>query len=364
MLSRAAQEAPGFVRSLRDHALRLLDGAGVVGASLRLRSVLSLPWLTVLCYHRTAEPIVAEDIDGEVVDATPAQFDAQLRSLGQHFRFVSLDEVLGATRGRPLPPNPLLISFDDGYRNCLETSLPILARHGVPAAFFIPTLHVGERRLFWWDHIAWILRHSSRELVELDFPRPLRLSLAGGTDEAHRELTLLVKRTRGLDLPRFLEALERAAGVSLGREEERRLVDRDLLDWDGVRALERAGMGIGSHTHSHRVLQTLDERELELELAGSRHELERQLGRPVRSIAYPVGYSIAGEQHLRRAVRDGGYELGFSCRAGVHPTRGGDPLDVPRLLMEKTYDAQAFTALTALPPLAPHTTIDAGWSAA
>jgi peptidoglycan/xylan/chitin deacetylase (PgdA/CDA1 family) len=364
MLSRPAQEAQGFVRSLRDQALRLLDGAGVVGASLRLRSILSLPWLTVLCYHRTAEPIVAGELDDAVVDATPAQFDAQLRRLGQHFRFVSLDEVVDATRGGPLPPNPLLLSFDDGYRNCLETSLPILERHGVPAAFFIPTMHVGERRMFWWDHIAWVLRRTTRELLELDHPRPLRLVLSGGTDEAHRTLTTLVKRTKGLDIERFLDGLETAAGVALGRDEERRVADRDLLDWDGVRALERAGMGIGSHTHSHRVLQTLHEPELELELAGSRRELERQLGRPVRSIAYPVGYPIARDERIRRAVRDAGYDVGFSCRAGVHPTRVGDPLDVPRLLMEKDHDAQAFSALTALPSLAPRTTIDAGWSPA
>lgn len=352
------------MRSLRDHALRLLDGAGVVGASLRLRSMLSLPWLTVLCYHRTAEPIVAEDLDDAVVDATPAQFDAQLSRLGRHFRFVSLDEVVDATRGRPLPPNPLLLTFDDGYRNCLETSLPILERHGVPAAFFIPTLHVGERRMFWWDHIAWVLRRTSREVLELEHPRPMRLALRGGGDDAHRVLTALVKHTKGLDIERFLEGLEKASGVTLGRDEERRVVDRDLLDWDGVRALERAGMSIGSHTHSHRVLQTLHEPELELELAGSRRELERQLGRVVRSIAYPVGYPISGDEKVRRAVREAGYELGFSCRAGVYPSRGGDPLDVPRLLMEKDYDAQAFTALTALPSLAPRTTIDAGWSEA
>jgi peptidoglycan/xylan/chitin deacetylase (PgdA/CDA1 family) len=352
------------VRSLRDHALRLLDGAGVVGASLRLRSMLSLPWLTVLCYHRTAEPIVAGEMDDAVVDATPAQFDAQLRGLGRHFRFVSLDEVVGAMRGSPLPPNPLLLTFDDGYRDCLETSLPILQRHGVPAAFFIPTLHVGERRMFWWDRIAWVLRHSTREVLELEHPRPMRIAALGrgrrGAPHTH-DAREAYQGPRHRAVP---VGLEKAARVTIDRDDERRVVDRALLDWDGVRALERAGMGIGSHTHSHRVLQTVHDQELELELAGSRRELERQLGRPVRAIAYPVGYGIARDEQLRRAVRDAGYEVGFSCRAGVHPSRGGDPLDVPRLLMEKDYDAQAFTALTALPSLAPRTTIDAGWSAA
>jgi peptidoglycan/xylan/chitin deacetylase (PgdA/CDA1 family) len=341
----------------------MLDGAGLVDAARGLRRAVGMPWLTVLCYHRTAEPITAGEVDDEVVDATPAQFDAQLDTLARAFRFVSLAEVEAAVHGASLPPNPLLVTFDDAYRDCVEVSLPILQRHGVPAAFFVPTMHVGERRLFWWDHLAWVLRHSTRERLELDYPRPSAFTLPDLDGRVHEALTMIVKQHVGLDLDRFVEGVERAAGIGLPRDEERRIVDRDLLDWDGVRALADAGMGVGSHTHSHRVLQTLAPDALERELGGSRRELERRLGRAVRSIAYPVGYPVAGSRSIRDAVRAAGYELGFSCRAGVQPLRGGDPLDVPRLLMEKRYDAQTFAGMTLLPALAPRTTIDLGWAA-
>ena len=61
------------------------------------------------------------------------------------------------------------------------------------------------------------------------------------------------------------------------------------MTWDDVRALAGAGMDIESHTRTHRVLDTLDRDQLRDELVGSRRDLEAQLGRPIRAIAYPVG---------------------------------------------------------------------------
>src|SRR6185436_8186185 len=106
-----------------------------------------------------------------------------------------------------------------------------------------------------------------------------------------------------------------------------------------VRALARAGMDVESHGKHHRVLQTLHADALDDELTGSRTELEAQLGRPVRAIAYPVGRRIAREARIRDALAAAGYRLGMSNKTGVNrlwplPLRGVlpvDPFDVRRL---------------------------------
>jgi hypothetical protein len=47
--------------------------------------------------------------------------------------------AVAALRQGSLPPRSLSITFDDGYRDNAEVALPLLARYGIPATFFIST---------------------------------------------------------------------------------------------------------------------------------------------------------------------------------------------------------------------------------
>ncbi|MFE9775464.1 polysaccharide deacetylase family protein [Streptomyces sp. NPDC005931] len=40
---------------------------------------------------------------------------------------------------RPLPPRPVLVTFDDGYEGVHRHALPVLAKHGFPATLFVST---------------------------------------------------------------------------------------------------------------------------------------------------------------------------------------------------------------------------------
>jgi len=344
----------------------MLGGLGVVDAALALRGKAGLPWLTTLCYHRTADLPPTEELDGGIVDASPAQFEQQIAFLAEHFSFVGPAEVADFLhRKKPLPKNPVLITFDDGYKECLTVSTPILARYGAKATFFIPTQFVTERKMFWWDRFAWVLKRAKPGRFRLSYPHSIELDVSStaALHRSHKTLTDLVKKRRGLDLARLHESLQEAARVELAAEDERRMIDRVLMTWSDIEAMVAAGMDIGSHSHSHRVLQTLELREYDSELTGSRRELEERLNVPVTSIAYPVGYPLNGERDLRQAVRDAGYELGFSCRAGVLPFGSNplaakpDALDVPRILMDISYDLQQFTAMTSVPLLAPRSSV-------
>jgi peptidoglycan/xylan/chitin deacetylase (PgdA/CDA1 family) len=98
--------------------------------------------LVVLMYHKV------NDVDGNTVTVTPTKFDeqmAQLRELG--YTVVSLDHVIAHyLDGAALPPNAVLITFDDGYLDNLENAAPILQRYGYPAVLFAPIAYLGVRR--------------------------------------------------------------------------------------------------------------------------------------------------------------------------------------------------------------------------
>jgi peptidoglycan/xylan/chitin deacetylase (PgdA/CDA1 family) len=293
--------------------------------------------LTILCYHRVDDPAKL-DLDPDMVDATPEEFDAQLVYLRRHFRPISLDELLAARRARrPLPADSVLVTFDDGYRDNHDYALPILARHGIKALFFITTGFVTERRVFWWDRIALILRRSQRPRVRIEYPEPdeLDLSTAESRTQAIKRMNRVVKDCYGLDLERFLDGLADACGVVWSLDEDRALAERSLMSWKEVRALRAAGMDIGSHTSGHRVLQTLKPDQLVVELAGSRAKLEQEIGEPITTIGYPVGRSIRAFDGVRRAIVNAGYELGFTTVPGVVRPERDDPFDLHRMSVDR-----------------------------
>lgn len=332
----------------------VVDSVGLTRMVLAMRRIMS-PWITTLTYHRVARPDDAAMLDDGVVDVAPAQLDRQLAFLTQWFSPIGIGDLCAFVRGsRRLPPNPLLVTFDDGYRDNHDVALPILAKHGVRATFFVATDYVDRRRMYWWDRVSLVIKRSPRERLELSYPFEEELSIAGpqGRRQAIRRALRIVKDVPGLDLERFIEELERAAAVSLSYAEERTIVDLTVMTWNHVLALRAAGMDVQSHTHTHRVLQTLPRTEIDRELRVSRQILEEVLGEPVRAISYPVGRSLAHAPDVLQAVRDAGYELGFSNGTGVNRTTCFKPLDAKRISLDIAMPDPFFRAVLALPWLA------------
>jgi peptidoglycan/xylan/chitin deacetylase (PgdA/CDA1 family) len=344
---------------LRGVAGRIARGTGIVRGAVALRRWTGRGRLAAFCYHRVGDagsPCVREP---SLVDATAEGFEEELDALTAHFRFVSLEEVVAFVRGAGrLPPSPALLTFDDGYVEVRDVAWPILKRRGIAAALFVPTELVTARRMFWWDRLARALSRAAAPRISVEHGA-LRLDLDPNAPASLDRLTEVVKRTRGLEVARFVEDVERAAQAPFSAEDERAEVDASLLDWPAIRSLSDEGLAIGSHTATHRVLQTLLPEAWRAELEGSRRELEARLDKPAPAIAYPVGYRVVGNAPLRAAVAEAGYALGLTCHAGTaRLDRSLDALDVPRFLAHRGLTGSDLVTYGALPSLAPRTSVD------
>lgn len=333
----------------RDLATELLAASGLGDGLLRARQLVHLPLLTVLTYHRLGAPDPAFELDPGTLDSDPTTFELHLDAIESHFHLLRLDDLLRHRYGKPLPPNPLLLTFDDGYRDNVDVVLPILRRRGLSAAFFIATGFPGAGKLYWWDRVALILRRCRRDPVVLREPLALTLEPVRDLQGAIDGLLRQIKRARGLDLDRLFAELSRATGVRLDEEEERAIAARTVMTWDEVRALADAGMDLGSHSHSHRVMSTLSSEEVLADLRRSREVLARELGRPPRALAYPVGHPLTRRE--RSVIARSGFELGFTNATGVAETWRLDPLQIPRMAMDRELDRRRFRALLAVPYL-------------
>jgi peptidoglycan/xylan/chitin deacetylase (PgdA/CDA1 family) len=95
------------------------------------------------------------------------------------------------------------------------------------------------------------------------------------------------------------------------------------MSWDELREHADRGLRIGSHTVSHPHLTRVSDAELGRELDDSKGEIEAELGRPCRELAYPYGEQ---DERVRAAARRAGYERAYALRG-----RKGDPYALPRV---------------------------------
>lgn len=301
--------------------------------------------LAVFNYHRIRPDgeRTAGLFDDGVFGPTVSTFERQVDWLRRRTRLLSEEELAqAAASGRAPEGLSAMITFDDGYRDNFTLAVPVLQRLGVPALFFIPTQAIEERRLGWWDLIAYLLKRADRPTVSLD---ELQFDLRRRPRAvAIREAQRFMKTQPATATASWLDRLAEACEVPMP---DAALQDGELMTWDQVRRLAQFGFGVGSHTHTHRVLATLEAEEQEEELRHSKAVLERQLGRRIRCLAYPVGGYAHFTRHTQDLAARCGYELGFSFNTSINRWEAFEPFDVKRI--EGPHDLSLMAAATALP---------------
>ncbi len=82
----------------------------------------------ILMYHYVSVPPPDADIYRLDLSVTPQQFAQHIAWLAQNgFTSISLDDLYRAlTDGYPLPPKPVILTFDDGYADAYTNAFPVL----------------------------------------------------------------------------------------------------------------------------------------------------------------------------------------------------------------------------------------------
>jgi len=95
----------------------------------------------ILMYHYLSAPPPEADAIRLDLSVGPDQFESHLAYLRQAgYETISFKQLgFALSQGAALPPKPIIISFDDGYRDQYENAFPLLRQYGYSAAFFIFT---------------------------------------------------------------------------------------------------------------------------------------------------------------------------------------------------------------------------------
>ncbi len=110
--------------------------------------------IPILMYHYISVPPPDADIYRRDLSVTPANFEQQLRYLIDNgYTTITLkDLVYHLTLGYPLPERPVILTFDDGYRDNFLHAYRLLRRFDSVGTFFIVTGFIDENRS---EYLTW-----------------------------------------------------------------------------------------------------------------------------------------------------------------------------------------------------------------
>jgi len=119
----------------------------------------------ILMYHYINTPPPNADAIRRDLSVPPERFREHLAYLkSQGYQTITLhDLVYALTRGTPLPPKPIILTFDDGYEDNYTNAFPILQEFGYIGTFFIITNNpdTGRPGYMSWDQLREMYAFSS-----------------------------------------------------------------------------------------------------------------------------------------------------------------------------------------------------------
>jgi peptidoglycan/xylan/chitin deacetylase (PgdA/CDA1 family) len=309
-----------FYKTLLCHAL-YFSGVAFIAGLWRPRGA------AVLLYHSVAPRGVFHDNRMSLED-----FEAQVRFLKRKFEIVPMSRVLECLRKkRPVPRKWIVLTFDDGYKDNAGPALSVLRKNQAPASFYAVTDVVKGGKTFFYDDIQDILdRVPEKEVAVVLNGHPKKFVLSGKNrkDDAALRMVLAVRQRHERERAAFVEHLR--AACRMPRRSEGAEAPSLYMTESDVRALDAAGMEVGSHTHSHANLAAVPPEDFQTEIFESKRDLETCLGKPVLGFAYPFGKRRNFNDRVKKAVGEAGYGYAVTTEFG-RVTQDSDLYALPRI---------------------------------
>ena len=279
----------------------------------------SKPCLTILYYHQ----------------ASTGDLRSHWSYLRRHYRIVHLEKGLEELKmldkkdvqrkdRRPL----LALTFDDGYYDNYTHAFPLACELQIPIMIFLIPGHMESGNSYWWTNRLIRLAQVDQVTFEehtyhLDCQEECK-ALGQIIDARFSQYTSSIERQKFV--ASLYEILEVPSSVVLKEQ------PIPLLTWVQVREMQESGwVSFSAHTVHHPKLADLaNPVEVQCEVEECRAMLEKELGHPVRTFAYPFG-SI-GDYGLY-AVKQAGYDWAVTTVPGVN-TCQTDPYQLRRRKMD------------------------------
>lgn len=304
--------------------------AVVKSGALRALAHSKPPAAVILAYHSVRdEPREDADWIGPGITHATKIFSRHMEMVARQFHPVALSDILDFLQGnRELPPRAVAVTFDDGFADNIHAAAPVLARFGVPAAFYLAVSLIGTQEAPWYSRIRHAFMTTRCKVWQSRALGEARdISSRSLLDSALLTAYDLGSSLEGKPQQEFVLTVERELQVEPAPPR-----NRLMLNWEEARALRRDGHIVGSHTLTHPNVAHVKERNaLRVEMVESKRRMEEHLQEPVSHFSYPHPALIPQWNEATLSMtREAGYATAVTTTRG--PVRKGvNPLLLPRI---------------------------------
>ncbi len=173
----------------------------------------------ILTYHYIGNNPNPADKARDNLLVPPDKFEEQMNYLSTNgYNTISFDTMYAGLKGiSPLPPKPIILTFDDGYIDFYINAFPILRRYNLHAVSFIPTGLIGGGYYMNWSQIKEI---DATGLVSFEAHSIHHPSLPGLSDAELNSELLESKKTLEAELGKPVNFMAYPYGSSDGRVQQ------------------------------------------------------------------------------------------------------------------------------------------------
>ena len=255
-------------------------------------------------FHR-----VSDDSDPMWPPMKPSLFSEVISHLTKNFTVVSLEHYLDDPGYFQSKKKIATVLFDDGYKDNIEIAVPILKKYNCPASFYVVTDCIDKNIPTWTYIIDHVFLKTKKQKLELGYDfvpeklKSLQLQINHQSNPAVKEIKPWLKK---LSNPKRLLVIQSI----LSQCDDVQMPEKKMMNWNDIRQLDSDGFIIGSHSHTHPMLASLqNESEISDELKISAQRIQQELGKIPQTISYPIG---SYDERVVRLSAQAGYKYGLA----------------------------------------------------
>jgi peptidoglycan/xylan/chitin deacetylase (PgdA/CDA1 family) len=299
------------------------------------------PWLggigAILTLHHVRPRASGDFRPNQLLEVTPRFLEAAIRRVRAcGLDLVSLDEMHRRLSGGEVGRRFACFTFDDGYRDVLHHAYPILRKHEVPFAIYLPTSFPDRLGELWWLVLEIVIARNDRIGLVMD-----------GEDRRFTCATLEEKRAlyewlywwlRGLDTEDDLRRAVRDLAARYHVDMAQLCADL-CMTWAELGELAADPLvTIAAHTVNHQRLAKVSADEARREMRMSASVIEAALGTRPRHLSYPVGDRTSAGPREFAIARELGFATAVTTRPGVlFPEHREHLTALPRISLNGEY---------------------------